>query len=430
MFIPAAFMQPVAFCDDERPYLEAGLKAGEWLKAVAVRTGDGLVWPVDPANPATVDESLYSGNPGVVLYFLEARSVTGEEEYLEYARGGANHLLAEIEGIENNGLYTGLAGIGYVLAEVHKATGEEKYREGALRCAELIRSHAVAAGGGVEWDGTTDIISGAAGTGLFLLWAAKELGDEAALETATAAGRRLMEVGIPAGGGTKWAMRADFPRLMPNFSHGTAGVAYFLARLYEETGDRTFLEAALSGAEYLKSIANTEGGGCLIFHHEPDGEDLFYLGWCHGPVGTARLFYKLYQLTGEEAWREWMTKGAEAILASGIPEQQTPGFWNNVGICCGSAGVAKFFMDLYQQAGEERDLEFCRRVADDMVARGMPEGGGLKWIQAEHRSDPSLLIAQTGLMQGAAGIGLVLFQLEEAMRGEKAAVVVLPDTPF
>ena len=31
-------------------------------------------------------------------------------------------------------------------------------------------------------------------------------------------------------------------RLMPNFSHGTAGIAYFLARLYEETHDKAFLD--------------------------------------------------------------------------------------------------------------------------------------------------------------------------------------------
>ncbi|HUX08947.1 MAG TPA: lanthionine synthetase LanC family protein [Acidobacteriota bacterium] len=207
-------------------------------------------------------------------------------------------------------------------------------------------------------------MSSPAGTGLFLLYAARELGDEAATATAAAAGRRLIEVGIPAAGGLKWMMHSDYPRLMPNFSHGTAGVAYFLARLHEETGEQEFLEAALKGAKYLQSIAHVEGGGCLIFHHEPEGEELFYLGWCHGPVGTARLFHVLHRITGEGVWQEWVTKSAEAILQSGIPEKQTPGFWNNAGICCGSAGVAQFFMDLYGYSGQERYLEFCRRVAD------------------------------------------------------------------
>lgn len=33
--------------------------------------------------------------------------------------------------------------------------------------------------------------------------------------------------------GLSWPMSPDYPRLMPNFSHGTAGTAYFLSRLYE-----------------------------------------------------------------------------------------------------------------------------------------------------------------------------------------------------
>ena len=38
--------------------------------------------------------------------------------------------------------------------------------------------------------------------------------------------------------------------------------------------------------------------------------------------------------------------------------------------------------------------------------------GGLKWIQAEHRLHPDRLTAQTGLMQGAAGVGLTLLRLD------------------
>src|SRR5207253_5943577 len=130
--------------------------------------------------------------------------------------------------------------------------------------------------------------------------------------------------------------------------HGTAGNAYFLASLYLETKDRAFLEAALAGASYLKAVAKTQGDVCLVFHHEPEGEDLFYLGWCHGPTGTARLFYRLYQATGDREWLDWVKRSARAILASGIPEKRPPGFWNNVSQCCGSAGVAEFFLDLHR----------------------------------------------------------------------------------
>ncbi len=56
-----------------------------------------------------------------------------------------------------------------------------------------------------------------------------------------------------------------------------------------------------------------------------------------------RLFYLLFQITRDQEWMDWVEMGAKAIMESGVPEQEVEGFWNNVGVCCGSAGVADFF---------------------------------------------------------------------------------------
>ena len=55
--------------------------------------------------------------------------------------------------------------------------------------------------------------------------------------------------------------------------------------------------------------------------------------------------------------------------------------------------------------------------------------GGIKWIQAEHRVRPEFLQAQTGLMQGAAGIGLWLLRLD-AFDHSGVPKVIFPDDPF
>jgi lantibiotic modifying enzyme len=224
-------------------------------------------------------------------------------------------------------------------------------------------------------------------------------------------------------------MDPDFPRLMPNFSHGTAGIAYFLAELYKETKKREFLDAALSGARYLLSIANTEGDSCLVFHDEPDNKGLYYLGWCHGPVGTARLFFLLAGVTGDRSWLDWVRRSANGLLRSGIPEQETPGFWNNAGICCGLAGVGEFFLDLYREWGDVSYLDFSKRVASRLLAKATVDDGRMSWLQAEHRTRPDYLFAQTGYMQGAAGIGTFLLRLAAAGRVAPKRIV-FPDTPF
>lgn len=410
------------------PYLDAALKAGAWIASAEIRSPEGLSWPAVPPDPKTVGLDLYSGVPGVVLFHVQAYYATGDQSYLDRARGGADFLLAKALSVASPGLYEGLSGIGFALEETFKASRDERYRRGFLDILSRIAASAKAAGAGIEWGSTTDIISGGAGTGLFLVYAYHETGDKAWLDLAAKAGSRLVELGRPGAGGLKWAMDPEFPRLMPNFSHGTAGIAYFLTALHRETRRAEFLEAALAGAKYLLSVANTEGGSCLIFHDEPDNKDLYYLGWCHGPVGTARLFFLLARETGDASWLDWVRRSANSLLQSGIPEHETPGFWNNAGICCGLAGVGEFFLDLHAELGDEAYLDFAERVASRLLAKAAVEDGRMSWIQAEHRTRPDLVFAQTGYMQGAAGIGVYLLRMAAA--GRTMRRVVFPDTPF
>jgi lantibiotic modifying enzyme len=413
----------------DRTNLKAALEAERWIRASAIRSASGAGWPADPRDPLSVSNTLYSGNPGVILFFLEAFQATGDKTHLQDARSGADNLLVSFSKEKDCGLYDGISGIGFALEETFKATGDSKYRQGAVKCAELVRERAVKSGRGVEWNDSTDIVSGGAGIGLFLLYAAKEFKDSLWVELASQTANRLIELARPEGIGTKWAMTPTFKRLMPNFSHGTAGVAYFLASLYQATKKTEYLNAALSGANYLKSVARTDGDICLIFHNEPDGRELYYLGWCHGPVGTARLFYRLYQVTGDRAWMGWVRKSAQAILQSGVPEKQTPGFWNNVSQCCGSAGIAQFFLDLYQVNRDRQCLDFSRRVVAQLLSRATRDDEGMRWIQAEHRVNPDLLVAQTGYMQGAAGVGMLLLHIDQFERAKKASII-FPDSPF
>ncbi len=411
------------------PYLAAAEGAAAWIFANRIAGPDGRTWPAVPSEPRPATLDLYSGIPGIVLFYLQAYASTGKRAYLDEARGGADHLLAKMSGVEGTGLYEGLSGLAFALEETYRASRDERYRCGVLDILGRIAAAAKAAGGGVEWSATTDIISGGAGTGLFLIYAARETGDRAWLDLAARAGTRLVELGRPANGGLKWAMDPSFPRLMPNFSHGTAGIAYFLAALYRETKRPEFLDAAVAGGRYLLSIAKTDGASCLIFHDEPDNKDLYYLGWCHGPVGTARLFYLLAQVSGDKTWLDWVRRSASGLLESGIPEREAPGFWNNAGICCGLAGVGEFFLDLYGALGDKAYLDFSRKFADRLLAKATVEDGRMSWLQAEHRTRPDYLFAQTGYMQGASGIGAFLFRMPAADR-PGAKRIVFPDTPF
>jgi lantibiotic modifying enzyme len=421
------------------PYLSAALAAERWIARSAAASGTTVSWPVDPENAAVRSNDLYSGAPGIVLFYLELFHATGDRRWLEVAVAGSEGLVAALPaagaslGEDGAGLYTGVAGVAYVLECVRRVAATPPIEAGRARAVALLHDSLTPAGAGAAWNASTDIISGSAGILLTLAWLDRNGGAWGDWRRdAARVGDRLVEVATPEHGGLKWAIAPTVPRRYPNFSHGTAGVSYVLATLYHETGERRFLDAALAGERYLQAIATrTPNDGRKILHSEPGGEQLFYLSWCHGPAGTARLYHRLAEVTNDQRWLGMLPRLATAIVDSGVPEHHPDrsGYWNNISQCCGACGVVEFFVAMHAMTRDPAHLAFARRVMDDTVDRGTAtDGEGLKWVQAEHRVRPELLVAQTGLMQGAAGVGLALLHLDEALSARSPAVV-LPDAP-
>jgi lantibiotic modifying enzyme len=427
-FGPQASEAPVP----PRPALDAATAAARWIARQTIETEHGVTWPpvVLERGPGErgPETSLYSGAPGVVLFLLALEAAGGGAEWGRLGRRGADELVAELpanaQGIDA-GLWTGVGGVGFALLEAGRFTGAARYSAGAVRAAELLHAVAERTEHGVRWSDVNDVIGGAAGTGFFLLRAARDLNRPEDAALAARAGRHLIAIADAVDGGLDWPMTPAYARRMPNFSHGTAGVATFLAALYEATGDEAFRDAAIAGARHVLALAVNTDGALRVPHHLPGGEDLFYLGWCHGPAGTQRLFRALAAATGAAEWSEHAEACARTLAKSGLPAARSAGYWNNVGPCCGAAGIAEVFL----ARGSDEDLAFARALLDDVLARGTRVADTLHWVQAEHRVQPEPLQAQTGFMQGAAGIGLALLHLDAVERGLPPPVR-FPDDPF
>ena len=102
-------------------YRNAALEAARWIRASAAQADQGMVWPADPRDSKSVNDTLYAGTPGVILFFLEASRATGDQSFLKTARAGADHLLTTLANEKESGLYVGIAGIGFALTETHQA---------------------------------------------------------------------------------------------------------------------------------------------------------------------------------------------------------------------------------------------------------------------------------------------------------------------
>jgi uncharacterized protein YyaL (SSP411 family) len=437
-------------------YLAAAKQAAQWIRSAQVPKSVGIGWLPDPDHPEKTttigpDNTIYSGSAGIVLFFLELARATGDDSYLKDAAHGADYLAAswhDLPGkkdgsiVRDRGLSfdQGLAGTAFALAETWKATGHAQYRDAALAATQALANQAYPAGEGVEWLASPAVGQGG-GIILYLLYAGRTFKDATFVHLAERGGNRIVELAeADPRGGVRWQGLPQSPATVaahvpansysPNFELGTAGVAFVLARLYEETHQQKFLTAARQGARHIQSIATVDGNSALVYYREPDLKNLYYLGYCHGPAGTARLFYQLHKVTGEPGYLEWAEKLARGIVRSGVPEKLTPGYWNVACQCCGSAAVTDLFVSLWQATGKPQYLDFGRRVADQLISREDDlDGKGYRWYQAWTRVKPSEVNAETGYKIGAAGIGAALLHVHLASQNRYAALL-FPDNPF
>ena len=125
-----------------------------------------------------------------------------------------------------------------------------------------------------------------------------------------------------------------------------------------------------------------------------------------------------------------MNKAAHAVVLEGGPEKVvTPGAWNNISMCCGTTGQAAFFLDMYRVTKDAQYLRLARHATDILLSKATRDTTGLRWVQAETRVKPDIEIAQTGLMQGASGVGLWFLHLAQFDK-KQAPAITLPDNPF
>jgi lantibiotic modifying enzyme len=133
-----------------------------------------------------------------------------------------------------------------------------------------------------------DIVSGCAGTLLCLLsflQEASRMGVESgpALDLALAGGQRLLDQRVSFRSLPRaWATEANPP--LSGFAYGAAGIGYALVRLFEWTKQEKFLDAAIEGFAFERSLYLPEFGAWLDLRSDRPGSGN---SWYEGAPGIA-----------------------------------------------------------------------------------------------------------------------------------------------
>ena len=405
------------------PYREIADAAWRWVLAQVRWDGDEVSIPESPGVAVKPEyrDGMHSGIGGLAHVLAEirlSRPLTGDEERL--AAAIAAQVRAGVPHTTDYNFFDGLVSAIGVLTALGEDPGPAVSRLVDLATPDGWPQTGFDPPEFLPGVRVNDVVLGTAGILLAAVWAdARELG--------TLAADVLMAEAEAVPTGLDWAFvprrfRTGEMVWLPNFSHGVAGIAAALAVAGVRFGRPDLVAAATRGAEHLLSL----GDGYTVPQRIPPGREPVAHGWCHGGAGTSLLYVALERAGVADVAGEpplvWHRRALHGVRTSGLPERLRPGFWDNDGRCCGTAGVGDVFLDSWCRGGAPEDLEFAVRLADARVARAIVDGPHAYWRFVEHRNEDPLLPPGVGWMQGAAGIAAYLFRVSRTLRGSTEPV--------
>ena len=338
---------------------------------------------------------LYDGTCGVGLFLAAVEKVTGGGGYRELALGAVQPLSQALRHYGRRtardmgiGGASGLGSVIYALTRMSQWLDAPVLLEDARRAASLITAEQIAA------DKALDIIAGAAGTILGLLALYEVSADEDVLDKAITCGRHLLQARAESVAGWR-AWPTIEQRLLTGFSHGAAGIAYALLRLYAVTGDGDLLAAAQEGIAYEDSVFVPEAGNWPDLREEE--KPTFMTSWCHGAPGIALgRIGGLAMLDSDDIRRdiEIAVQTTRAARVQGVDH-----------LCCGSLGRADVLLLAARRLSRPDLAEAASQRAWQIVARAEESG-----TFALHPLLPRGVYSP-GFFQGTAGLGYELLRI-------------------
>lgn len=374
---------------------ETAAGALAWLLGTARPFGGGHGWTTRPSDDE-FNPSLYSGTAGIALTLLEARRHFADDRYGDAALRAARALADAVDDWYLHSLYLGLTGMAAALDAVHTALGDAASGAAARRALDRVR----AAHDGTGWGPKTDVIGGDAGIALGAL----ACGD---LELAVLAAESFPRTAESTPSGVTWETSAGRAARLHHVAHGTLGVVHALAAVGHAAGRTDLTDLALAGAADVVSRDEAGPDGFLVPHSDPQAgtpgrTERYSYGWCNGPAGDAQVFRLLGDLLGDARWRALADRCWHTVTHSGLPARRRPGFWDNNGRCCGTAGVLALASDRRVECGD--GPESADVLVADLTARATADADGVRWSNHEHRSTPGDLEPAFGWAMGNAGI--------------------------
>ncbi len=351
-----------------------------------------------------MSNTLYDGRPGPALLFSALYSVAGEEKYKNLA-------YSAIESIRRSNVHTGLlkgmlrqapagiaSGLTSTVYSLQKMAGflqDDSLLEEALKVAGYINHEKI------DSEKAYDIIAGSAGALLGFLNLYKTTGDKEILSKARYCGEHLIKNSIQnESGGCGWKTISD--EMLSGFSHGAAGIAYSLLKLYEATGEEKFFRTGEDAIKYETTLYSPEDKNWLDirkFDNSENDEKKFMTAWCHGAAGIGLARTAALDIMDNGQIREDINSAIDAVKEY---NRFSPDH-----LCCGRMGRADFLLYAGKKLRDKNLTESARRLSHQVYSEAAQAGKyRVMFSDTENFYHP-------GFFQGMSGIGYEFLRMAE-----------------
>jgi lantibiotic biosynthesis protein len=402
--------KPLLSGDDERT-------AQEVIAAIAEELPTAK--PVNPYDksgqvPDRDGAGLAGGNSGFALWNTYLAQTTGEERWAELAEKELDEAVEELATYPMGAsLYGGFSGVAWVTEHLQgrlfeTEEGEDPNEEIDNALAELLTR---------PWNDTYDLIGGLVGFSAYAIERAHRPSAAVVLERTVDQYARLAE--HQEDGKITWFTPPEqLPphqlEVSPNgyynlgVAHGMPGVIAALAGTWAAGVAREKVEPLLEGGvRWLLANQLPEGFNSRFAYSVSPGAEPSpsRLAWCYGDLGVSAALLYAARAAGRD---DWAQAAIEVGLGCAARDRSTGGA-QDAGVCHGAMGIAHLFNRLWQGTRDERFAEAARvwfREGFALRKPGVGIGGYQSWFGGFN--DGPGWVDSKGLLEGAAGIGLTL----------------------
>ncbi|HLJ27750.1 MAG TPA: lanthionine synthetase LanC family protein [Candidatus Angelobacter sp.] len=351
---------------------------------------------------------LYDGTSGLAVFFAAYYRATKDPQARRVAlesiapvRGKIDQMVAN-PGMQHNGPVSigGLVGLGsflYALTALADWLNAPELLDSASALAGIITPELIHA------DHLLDVMKGSAGTLLALLHFAqvartRGIMADFAVDRAMICGNHLLDSRVANDSKPRaWVSSQGHP--LAGFVHGAGGISYALARLYEQTKEEEFRDAAFEGFAFERTLYVPEQQGW----RDPHSNQIMEPGsWCHGAPGIALARLSCVRSMDEPAVRHDLEEALS--IARSLPEA------SDDQLCCGNFGRIDVLHTAGSVLGRLQLSDFARESSRRIVERSESDNFRFRTPFHENLDEPSHTL-KSSLFLGLAGVGYTLLRL-------------------